>query len=89
MSGSLSATFTEEERAKLGNYATIDNPAKFTESMYFLFLVCEAKCRKKNSNNADVFQLRQVCLYNANLKERGKARVGTSIYYNGIVKRKA
>lgn len=51
--GLSSATFTEEELCKLQNYATIDNPTKFTESMYFPFLVCEAKCGKKNINDAD------------------------------------
>lgn len=51
--GLSSATFTEEERAKLENYTNIDNPTKFTESMYFPFLLCEAKCGKKNINDAD------------------------------------
>lgn len=51
--GLSSATFTEEERTKLENYTNINNPTKFTESMYFPFLVCEAKCGKKNINDAD------------------------------------
>jgi len=51
--GLSSATFTEEERAKLDNYTNINSPTKFTESMYFPFLLCEAKCGKKNINDAD------------------------------------
>ncbi|KAK1044086.1 hypothetical protein LTR74_018349 [Friedmanniomyces endolithicus] len=51
--GLSSATFTGEERAKLENYTNINNPTKFTESMYFPFLLCEAKCGKKNINDAD------------------------------------
>jgi hypothetical protein len=51
--GLSSATFNEEERAKLENYTNINNPTKFTESMYFPFLLCEAKCGKKNINDAD------------------------------------
>ncbi len=51
--GLSSATFTGGERAKLENYTNINNPTKFTESMYFPFLLCEAKCGKKNINDAD------------------------------------
>ncbi|KAK3614745.1 hypothetical protein LTR56_027047, partial [Elasticomyces elasticus] len=51
--GLLSATFNEEERAKVEDYTTINKPTKFTESMYFPFLLCEAKCGKKNVNDAD------------------------------------
>ncbi|KAK0889506.1 hypothetical protein LTR02_015415 [Friedmanniomyces endolithicus] len=51
--GLSSATFTGEERAKMENYTNINNPTKFTESMYFPFLLCEAKCGKKNVNDAD------------------------------------
>lgn len=51
--GLSSASFTEEERLKMENYTNIDNPTKFTESMYFPFLLCEAKCGKKNINDAD------------------------------------
>ncbi|KAK1807292.1 hypothetical protein LTR12_018362, partial [Friedmanniomyces endolithicus] len=51
--GLSSATFTGEERAKMGNYTNINNPTKFTESMYFPFLLCEAKCGKKNVDDAD------------------------------------
>lgn len=51
--GLSSATFTEEERAKLENYTNINQPTKLTESTYFPFLLCEAKCGKKNINDAD------------------------------------
>lgn len=51
--GLSSATFTEEECAKLKDYTNSNNPTKFTDSMYFPFLVCEAKCGKKNINDAD------------------------------------
>ncbi|KAF2214178.1 hypothetical protein CERZMDRAFT_21453, partial [Cercospora zeae-maydis SCOH1-5] len=51
--GLSSAAFTKEERAKLEKYTNINNPTKFTESMYFPFLLCEAKCGKKNINDAD------------------------------------
>lgn len=51
--GLSSATFNEEERTKLENYTNINNPTKFTESMYFPFLLCESKCGKKNINDAD------------------------------------
>lgn len=51
--GLSSKTFTEEELSKLENYTNINNPTKFTESMYLPFLVCEAKCGKKNINDAD------------------------------------
>ncbi|KAK4616971.1 hypothetical protein CLAFUW4_09820 [Fulvia fulva] len=51
--GLSSATFSEEERSKLENYTSINNPTKFTDSMYFPFLLCEAKCGKKNINDAD------------------------------------
>ncbi|KAK0255965.1 hypothetical protein LTR91_026720, partial [Friedmanniomyces endolithicus] len=51
--GLSSATFTGEERAKMENYMNINKPTKFTESMYFPFLLCEAKCGKKNVNDAD------------------------------------
>jgi hypothetical protein len=47
------AAFTEEELSKLENYTTIDNPTKFTESMYFPFLLCEAKCGSKNVYDAE------------------------------------
>ncbi|KAL5113383.1 hypothetical protein ACEQ8H_008748, partial [Pleosporales sp. CAS-2024a] len=46
-------TFTEEELAKLQNYTNLDNPTKFTESMYFPFLLCEAKCGTTNIDDAD------------------------------------
>lgn len=45
--------FSEEERVKLENYTNIDHPTKVTESMYFPFLVCEAKCGRRNINDAD------------------------------------
>ncbi|KAK0258354.1 hypothetical protein LTR91_026232 [Friedmanniomyces endolithicus] len=51
--GLSSATFTGEERAKMENYTNINIPTKFTESMCFPFLLCEAKCGKKNVNDAD------------------------------------
>ncbi|KAF2158730.1 hypothetical protein M409DRAFT_71486 [Zasmidium cellare ATCC 36951] len=51
--GLSSATFTEEERAKLENYTNINNPTKFTDFMYFPFLLCEAKCGRRNINDAD------------------------------------
>ncbi|KAK4622295.1 hypothetical protein CLAFUW4_07048 [Fulvia fulva] len=51
--GLSSATFTEEERYKMENYTNVNNPTKFTDSMYFPFLMCEAKCGKKNINDAD------------------------------------
>ncbi|TKA22973.1 hypothetical protein B0A54_18119 [Friedmanniomyces endolithicus] len=35
------------------NYTNINNPTKFTESMYFPFLLCATKCGKKNVNDAD------------------------------------
>ncbi|OQN95709.1 hypothetical protein B0A48_18457 [Cryoendolithus antarcticus] len=47
------AAFTEDERVKLENFTSINNPTKFTESMYFPFLLCEAKCGKRNINDAD------------------------------------
>ncbi|OQN95107.1 hypothetical protein B0A48_18881, partial [Cryoendolithus antarcticus] len=51
--GLSSAAFTEDERVKLENFTSINNPTKFTESMYFPFLLCEAKCGKRNINDAD------------------------------------
>lgn len=44
--GLSSATFTDEERAKLEAYTSFDDPTKFTDAMYFPFLLCEAKCVK-------------------------------------------
>jgi len=51
--GLSSAAFTDEERAKLENYTNINNPTKVTGAMYFPFLLCEAKCGRKNINDAD------------------------------------
>ncbi|KAK5105707.1 hypothetical protein LTR62_002351 [Meristemomyces frigidus] len=51
--GLSSQSFSEVERAKMDNYTNIDNPTKFTESLYFPFLLHEAKCDKKNVSEAD------------------------------------
>ncbi|KAK6429706.1 hypothetical protein LTR95_014144 [Oleoguttula sp. CCFEE 5521] len=45
--GLSSAALAEDERVKLENFTSINNPTKFTESMYFTFLLCEGKMRKE------------------------------------------
>ncbi|KAJ4689262.1 hypothetical protein HRR95_000629 [Exophiala dermatitidis] len=46
-------SFTEEEAAKLENYATPTRPFHFTPSLCFPFLICEAKTGERGLNEAD------------------------------------
>lgn len=43
--GLLESAFTAEEVSKLNKHRNVDRPTLFTSSMYFPFLVCEAKVR--------------------------------------------
>lgn len=47
------STFTDVEKAKLQNHTTFASPTKFTDALFFPFLVCEAKCGRRNVNDAD------------------------------------
>ncbi|WPG98973.1 Hypothetical protein R9X50_00177500 [Acrodontium crateriforme] len=45
--------FSEEEKAKLQNHTSFASPTKVTDALFFPFLVCEAKCGRRNVNDAD------------------------------------
>lgn len=45
--------FDDEEIAKLQNYASYDRPTRFTDNLYFPFLLCEVKCGLEGINRAD------------------------------------
>ncbi|RMD40941.1 hypothetical protein DV735_g4211, partial [Chaetothyriales sp. CBS 134920] len=47
------AAFNEEESAKLENYASFERLARFTDNIFFPFLLCEVKCGNEAINRAD------------------------------------
>lgn len=47
------SAFSDEELAKLKNYAAFERPTSFTENLYFPFLLCEAKCGNEAIERAD------------------------------------
>ena len=51
--GLSSTAFTFDEINKLNCYAAIDNWARFTDNMYFPFLMCEVKCAEGGLDAAD------------------------------------
>lgn len=51
--GLLSSAFTSAETDKLSSYKAVDNWARFTEDMYFPFLMCEVKSGKEDLDRAD------------------------------------
>lgn len=51
--GLFSSAFTSTEISKLQNYSAFNNPTKFTDHMYFPFLMCEVKCGNESLNIAD------------------------------------
>lgn len=51
--GLFPSAFTSAEVDKLNSYTTVDNWTKFTEDMYFPFLMCEVKCSEEGLGGAD------------------------------------
>ncbi|KEF50788.1 uncharacterized protein A1O9_13162, partial [Exophiala aquamarina CBS 119918] len=51
--GMASSAFTDEESAKLKNYASYERPTLFTDHLYFPFLLCETKCGNEGLDRAD------------------------------------
>ena len=51
--GLFSSTFTSAELDRLQNYTAVDNWTRFTELIYFPFLVCKVKCGRDSLDRAD------------------------------------